>query len=78
MGWVGVYLCIMENGIKVGSVVFHRNTGLGIFSGPGTVTKITRDADLGVDLFTVFWQSSGTTWEHRWGSLVTLAEREGR
>ncbi len=64
----------MENGIKVGSVVYHRNTGLGIFAGPGTVTKIERDHEIGVDLYTVLWQSSGKTWEHRWGSLISAGQ----
>jgi hypothetical protein len=77
MGWVGVYLRIMENRIKVGSVVFHNNPK-GLFKGPGTVTEITHDDVFGVDEYTVMWQSIGETWFHPRSSLMTLAEREAR
>jgi hypothetical protein len=67
----------MENTIKVGSVVFHRNPHQrSWFAGPGTVTGIAFDDKIGVDIYTVFWQSAGESWDHTRASLVTLAEKE--
>ena len=69
-------LPLMENSIKVGSVVFHSNPRLNIFRGPGTVTRIAFDDKIGVDIYTVFWQSDGDSWDHTRKSLLTLAEKE--
>lgn len=63
----------MENEIKVGSVVFH-----GTISGPGTVTRIWHDKSIGVDFYSVNWQSHHITFDHLRKSLMTLAEREAR
>lgn len=66
----------MENTIKVGSIVFHRNPISQDFKGPGTVVKIVRDTYLDVDAYIVSWQSSGVLLDHYRSSLLTLAEKE--
>lgn len=65
----------MENEIRVGSVVFHRNPISPDFKGPGTVLRIVRDTHLDVDAFMVFWQSSGVVMDHYRRTLLTLAEK---
>ena len=65
----------MENDIKVGSVVFHRNPISEDFKGPGTVVKIVRDTFLDVDAYIVSWQGSGVVLDHYRRSLLTLAEK---
>jgi len=69
---------LMENEIKVGSVVFHRNPISSDFKGPGTVVRIVKDADLGVDAYMVSWQSSGVLMDHYRPTLLTLAEKESQ
>jgi hypothetical protein len=63
----------MENTIKVGSVVFHRQ---GFYKGPGTVIRIQKDAMMELDCYIVLWQSSGEMMDHFRRGLLTLAEKE--
>ena len=72
----GLIVSYMENEIKVGSVVFYFNASSNIFRGPGTVTAIQFDEKIGVDIFTVLWQSAGETWDHYRSGLLTLAQKE--
>lgn len=60
--------------IKVGSVVFHR--GAVGFRGPGTVVRIEHDKNLGIDIYSVFWQSDCAELDHTARSLMTMAEKE--
>lgn len=69
---------VMENSIKVGSVVYHRNPQSNLFKGPGTVIKIEHEPLFDVDAYTVLWQSAGDEWVHYRSSLMTLAERESK
>lgn len=68
----------MENTIKVGTVVYHKNPQSNLFKGPGTVTKIQHDPIFGVDAYTVLWQSAGDSWVHYRSSIVTLVEKESK
>lgn len=70
---MGVYVPVMENEIKVGSVVFHRQ---GFYEGPGTVVRIKKDALGELDCYIVLWQSCGETMDHFRRGLLTLAEKE--
>jgi hypothetical protein len=63
----------MENEIKVGSVVFHRQ---GFYKGPGTVLRIEKDVYGEFDCYIVLWQSCGETMDHFRTGIQTLAEKE--
>lgn len=65
----------MENRIKVGSIVYHRNPLAPEFQGPGTVLAIAYEPVSEVDLYLVLWQSSRAEWEHPVENLLTLAEK---